>query len=247
MYANNEIGTIQPIHEIGETIKVAKKENIYPLFHVDACQVPLFLSLHRENLRVDLMSLDGHKIYGPRGVGILFVKNGVTIRPLLFGGGQERGLRPTTENISGIASMAYALTAAVKNHEAFSAKMKLLRDYFVLEIEKRFPEAIVNGSRDRRLPNNANFSFLWITDAEFAVIWLSENGIACSTKSSCLEGEDESYVVKTLDPHHPLRAKTALRFSFGVGNGRRDIIRIVEALEKLREVFLKNPAIAKNG
>ncbi len=247
MYANNEIGTIQPIHEIGEMIRATKKEKgSTPIFHVDACQAPLFLSLVRENMRADLISLDGHKIYGPRGVGILFVKNGTKIRPILFGGGQEKGLRPTTENLSGIAGMACALSAAVKNREKFSARMKLLRDYFILETERRFPEAVLNGSREKRLQNNANFSFPWITDAEFAVISLDALGIACSTKSSCLIGEEESYVVKTLEPMNPWRAKTTLRFTFGAQNTKRDILIVVKNLEKLKQTLTKNVAVAKN-
>jgi cysteine desulfurase len=229
-------------------VRVYRKKNgsAYPFFHSDACQAPLFLNLQRENLRVDLMSLDGHKIYGPRGVGILFVSSGVKIQPIFFGGGQERGLRPTTENIPGIVGISLALGKASRERESFSLKMKSIRDLFIHEVENNFPEAILNGSRNRRTPNNANFSFLWIKDAEFAVIWLSEKGIACSTKSSCLKDEDESYVIKALDPSHPLRAKTALRFSFGVKNSKRDIIKIVKTLKNLKEFLSKNSTIAKN-
>ncbi len=248
MYANNEIGTIQPIHEIGEMIREMKKEkaSVYPFFHTDACQAPLFLSLHRENLRADLMSLDGHKIYGPRGAGILFVRNGVKISPILFGGGQERGLRSTTENISGIAGMAAALRQAQGGREKFSARMKLLRDFFVLETEEHFPEAVLNGSLEKRLPNNANFSFPWISDAEFAVLTLDAKGIACSTKSSCLKGEDESYVVSALEPGNKWRSRSTLRFTFGVKNTKRDIIKIVEALENIKKILAKNSPLAKN-
>jgi cysteine desulfurase len=243
MYANNEIGTIQPIHEIGEMLrKMRKDKGSAPLFHSDACQAPLYLSLNRETLRIDLMSLDAHKIGGPRGVGILFIKNGVKISPFLSGGGQEKSLRPTTENISGIAGMAAALGNAAKDRERFSARVKLLRDYFVIETEKHFPEALMNGSADRRLPNNANFSFPWIEDAEFAVLWLDARGIAVSTKSSCLAGEEESYVVRALGSVDPWRAKSALRFTFGAGNTRRDIVRIVKMLENLK----KSVTIAKN-
>ncbi len=247
MYANNEIGTIQPIHEIGEMIRAMKKEKgMAPLFHVDACQAPMFLSMVRENLRADLITLDGHKIYGPRGVGILFVKNGTKVSPILFGGGQERGLRPTTENLSGISGMAAALRSAAKGFSKFSARMKLLRNLFILEVEKHFPEAVLNGSPEKRLPNNANFSFPWIKDAEFAVISLDALGIACSTKSSCLSGEEESYVVKALEPGNSWRAKTTLRFTFGAKNTKRDIIKIVKAIRKLKEIFAKDSAIAKN-
>ncbi len=248
MYANNEIGTIQPIHEIGEMIREMKKEkgSIYPFFHTDACQAPLFLSLHRENLRADLISLDGHKIYGPRGVGILFVKSAVKISPIIFGGGQERGLRSTTENLSGISGMAAALRAAATNREKYSVRMKLLRDFFILETEKRFPEAVLNGSREKRLSNNANFSFPWIKDAEFAVLYLDAKGIACSTKSSCLKGQEESYVVSAIEPDNKWRSKSTLRFTLGVKNTKRDIIKIVETLENLKETLLKNGALAKN-
>ena len=246
-YANNEIGTIQPIHEIGEMIRVYKKEKgTGPIFHSDACQAPLFLSLHRENLRVDLLSLDGHKIYGPRGVGILFIKNGTKIEPILFGGGQEKGLRSTTENISGIVGMAAALRQAQGKRLDFSARMKLLRDFFISEVEKNFPEAILNGSREKRLPNNANFSFPWISDAEFAVISLDAHGIACSTKSSCLAGAEESYVVRALDSKNPWRAKSTLRFTFGIKNSRYDMIKIVKMLKKLKDNLGKSSAIAKN-
>jgi len=237
MYANNEIGVIEPISEIGQMIREYRKQKeiIYPLFHTDACQAPLFLSLFRESLRTDLISLDGHKIYGPKGVGILFVKNGVKILPMLFGGGQENGLRPTTENISGIVGMSVALTEAVRNREIFSKKMQILRDLLILKITSEFPEAIFNGSLKYRLPNNLNISFPWIQNAEFAVLWLDARGIACSTKSSCLKGEEESYVVRSLDPQDKWRARTTLRFTFGARTRRNDILRIVRTLKKLKE------------
>lgn len=240
MYANNEIGTIEPISEIGQMIRKYRKERgtVYPLFHTDACQAPLFLSLFRESLRTDLISLDGHKIYGPKGIGILFVKNGVKISPIFFGGEQENGIRPTTENISGIMGISIALENSVKNREVFSKKMEIFRDALISKITGEFPEAIINGSLKHRLPNNVNVSFPWIQNAEFAVLWLDAHGIACSTKSSCLKGEEESYVVRSLDSQNQWRARATLRFTFGAKTSKSDILSILKTLKKLKEFLL---------
>ena len=197
MYANNEIGTIQPIGEISRLIRKhnsrtfsssdGKKSKTF--FHTDACQAPLYLDLSVAQLGVDLLSLDGHKMYGPKGVGALYVKSATPVGPTMFGGGQEAGIRPTTENLPAIAGFEAALSIASANQAKESARLNKLRDYFFRSVQKYFPGTIINGDTINRLPNNANISFLGF-DAEELSIRLDAYGVACSTKSACLKHAD---------------------------------------------------------
>jgi cysteine desulfurase len=237
MYANNEIGTIQPVSKIGAGVrkiraeKVGKADAAFPVFHTDASQAPAYLSCELEGLRADAMTLDAHKMYGPRGVGSLIVRRHVAWEPLMAGGGQERGMRPTTESVSLVAGFARALELAAAERESRAAKARKVRDA-LLELVSGMPGVIVNGSLEHRLPNNANISILTLSDAELAVLALDHGGIACSTKSSCLKGEEESYVVCALGGD-PARARTTLRFTFGDDSRASHARRIAKALQQL--------------
>ena len=234
MYANNEIGTIQPIKEISRVIKDYRLKNNtdFPYFHTDACQTPNYLDVNVLKLGVDLMTLDGIKIYGPRGTGVLYVKDGVEISPIIFGGGQEGGLRSGTENVSGAVGFAEALKISQEERENESERLLKIRDYGISEILKNFPNSSLNGSKENRLPNNINICFPNL-DAEFAVISLDVNGISCSYSSSCrtLKEDSSSYVVESLGKDDC--KMSSLRFSLGRGSTKGDMDEMVAVLKKI--------------
>ena len=233
-YANNEIGTVQPIREIGKALKEWRQKNntTTPYLHTDACQAGLYLSIDVLKLGVDLMTLDGIKMYGPRGTGILYVKSGIKIKPVNFGGGQERGLRSGTENVPAIAGMAEAIEMAEKMKDRESKRLLVIRDYAIDSILNNFPKSTLNGSRDFRLPNNINICFSG-TDAEFAVISLGVSGISASYSSSCrtLKEDSSSYVVESLGKKDCSRS--SLRFTLGRESRKSDIDKLLFALEKI--------------
>lgn len=236
MYANNEIGTIQPIREIARRLKDIKKKNsaeepTFPYFHTDACQAALYLSLDTHSLGVDLLTLDGIKIYGPRGAGLLFVRSGLPLSPIIFGGGQERGLRSGTENLPAAVGLAAALAEAAEKRESESVRLSAIRDYAIRSIVTAFPYSSLNGST-ARLPNNINICFPGL-DAEFAVVSLDVAGIACSHSSSCqtLAENSSSYVVSALGK--PDCALSSLRFTFGRDSKKSDVDALVSALKKI--------------
>jgi len=244
MYANNEIGTIQPISKIGSGIRKIRadrfregEESDYPVFHVDACQAPLWLVCDMEGLRADAMTLDGHKMQGPKGVGALALRNGIEITPLLLGGGQEHGQRGTTESIELIAGFTKALQLAQKSREERSSQAIIMRNRFISLIKKHIPDALINGSVERRLANNINISIPHLSDPEFAVIELDQKGIACSTKSSCLKGEESSYVVESIlgesGESESWRARNTLRFTIDPDITDIEIGSIINALKTL--------------
>lgn len=240
MLANNEIGTIQQVSKIGAGIRKMRTEKLsdFPVFHTDASQAPLWMSVDIEGLRADAMTLDAHKMQGPKGIGALIVRRHVNWEPLMVGGGQEQGKRPTTESVELVAGFAEALTIAQENGNGErEARVKAALsnfDYFLTKIRQEFPRAIVNGSTEkgRRLPNNMNISLPDISDPELAVLFLDKEGVACSTKSSCLKGEDDSYVVKSLGGD-AWRARNTLRFSLAPDATPADVDTIVRALKKL--------------
>ncbi|MEK7150473.1 MAG: cysteine desulfurase family protein, partial [Patescibacteria group bacterium] len=248
MYANNEIGTIQPIREIAKVIRNFKKSlssassslkpttyhlppTTFPLFHTDACQAPIFLNLNVQELGVDLMTIDGQKIYGPKGIGALFVKRGILISPIIYGGGQERGLRSGTENIPLIAGLAKAVEIASKNRIKNSERLSKLRDYFIKKIQEKIPQAVLNGDAISRLPNNINISIHGI-DAEFTVLKLDELGIACSTKSACLKDKSSSYVIAALGGNER-NDESSLRFSLGLDTTKKDVDYVLKILTSI--------------
>ncbi len=247
MLANNEVGTIQPVSKIGAGIRKIRAEKLgrdggageagFPVFHVDASQAPLWLSCEIEGLRVDAMTLDAHKMQGPKGIGALVVRRHVSWEPLMVGGGQERGKRPTTESLELVAGFAEALGIAQEGREERAKSAAATRDYFFAQIAKELSGAAINGSLDKRLPNNINISLPGISDPELTVLCLDKAGIACSTKSSCLKGEEESYVVRSLlqgaSAGDSWRARNTLRFSLAPNATRSDVDTIVRALSNL--------------
>jgi cysteine desulfurase len=231
MYANNEIGTIQPIAEIGKLLKSKDlKSKIY--FHTDACQAAGFLNLNVEKLGVDLLSLNGSKIYGPKGVGLLFLKQGTPIKPLILGGDQEEGKRAGTENLAGISGFSKALELAQQNKKRESERLKKLRDYLISEIEKKIPKVVLNGDREKRLPNNVNISILDI-EGEAVLLWLDKYGIYASTGSACdSQSLEPSHVILSLGRPYEY-AHGSLRFSLGKLTTKKDIDYLLKVLPKI--------------
>lgn len=243
MYANNEIGTIEPIADIGRVIlKWRKEKNTpYPYFHSDACQAAGVLDLDVEKLHVDLMTLNGSKIYGPKGVGILYKRRDVEILPLIFGGEQEMRLRAGTENVPGIIGVAKALELAQERKDKEAKRLRRLVKYFWERIQEEIPKVRLNGPEigDGRLPNNLNVSILDI-EGEALLLYLDEYGIVASTGSACTS--------QSLEPSHVLiacglpheYAHGSLRFTLGKETTKRDIDCVMRYLpgivEKLREI-----------
>ncbi|MFA6534173.1 MAG: aminotransferase class V-fold PLP-dependent enzyme [Patescibacteria group bacterium] len=244
MYANNEIGTIQPIAEIGKLIKqlnLKRQNKIY--FHTDAVQAVNYLNCRVDELGVDMLSLSGHKIYGPKGVGVLFVRAKTLIKPIQFGGHQEYGLRPGTENSAAIVGLGKAIELVNSaKRSAENKKIKKMRDELLAGILKNIPDAKLNGDPVKRLPNNLNISFKNI-EGESAMLMLDLAGIAVSTGSACASGSLEpSHVLLALGLKH-LDAHGSLRISLGKGNTATEVKKLVAVLpgiiKKLRQIAPK--------
>lgn len=227
MFANNEIGTIEPIQEIS---KIAKKHNI--IFHTDAVQACGNVDIDVRKLRIDMLSLSGHKLYAPKGVGALYVKEGIELEKFMDGGHQEKDKRGGTENVAEIVGLGKAAELAKNNIERHKEHLRTLRDYYIKSIEERIPNAKLNGPREKRLPGNANFSFPGINGEEL-LIHLDERGICASSGSACTTG--------SMDPSHVLVAiglekntsKGALRTSFGEENTIEDVDFLVDSLVEI--------------
>ena len=246
MTVNNEIGSIQPIRDIAKIVRDTRKKNgdqtfeqstlrsdldfSYPLFHTDAAQGALYQDLNVEKSGVDLLTLDGSKVYGPRGVGCLFVKRNTPIQPIVFGGGQESGLRSGTENIPAIMGFAKAIEIA-RNELSKKGTIKQLEKFRANMIEglkSIKSNIIVNGYQTS--PHILNVSIPGI-DNEFFLFQLDAKGIACSTKSSCLRDEEESYVLKAIKAD----SKKSIRFSFGRWTTIGEIKHVVKVIGKILE------------
>ncbi|MCK9351878.1 MAG: cysteine desulfurase family protein [Candidatus Paceibacterota bacterium] len=244
MYANNEVGTIQPITEIAKAIRLKTirqpadlKLKTRPLFHTDACQATNYLDMNVLRLGVDMMSFNASKIYGPKGVGALFVKRGIKLSPILFGGGQENGIRNGTENIAGIRGFAEAMNIAEKMKAKESARLMKLRDLFIKEVLHKIPGTVLNGDAEDRLPNNANFSFPDL-DGEEIVIQLDARGIAASTGSACANISSDgkiSHVLMAISGDKTF-ARGGVRFTLGRNTTKEDITRTIKELS----VIIKN-------
>lgn len=236
MHANNEIGTIQPIREIGKIVKAKKDEGQEIFFHVDACQTPLYLSIHINDLLADLLVLDGSKIYGPKGCGILFKKRNVPLSAIMFGGGQEGGLRPGTENVASIAGFAEALKIADQEREQESKRLISLRDHLIDALLRGIKGLRLNGTIEKRLPNNVNVC-LPDMDAEYAVLRLDVLGFSLSSVTSCkiLSEDSSSYVIeelyKDLDPQEC--SKSSLRITLGRFTTKAEINALIKALTRV--------------
>ncbi len=227
MYANNEVGTIQPIAEIGRDILKWRQKNktVYPYFHTDACQATGYLDLHVERLHVDLMSINASKIYGPKGVGVLYKRRGVDIEPLLYGGGQERGMRSGTENVAGMIGMGKALELIEKNKEKEAKRVATVRDYFWQQIQKKTPDVELNGPAidgTQRLPNNLNVLFQGV-EAEALVLYLDGYGILCSSGAACTSAMDDASHVLLACGRSTEEARSSVRFTLGKETTKKDI------------------------
>lgn len=235
MTANNEIGTIQPIAEIGrEILKWRKaKETAFPYLHTDACQATGFLDLNVEKTHVDLLTLNGSKMYGPKGVGVLFVRRGVKIRPMFIGGGQEKNLRSGTENVPGIVGLAKAFALVQAEREEEGIRLSTLRDRLAQGL-LAIPKTILNGHPTERLPNSVNISFLDI-EGEAAVLYLDAEGIMVSTGSACAS--------TSLDPSHVIlatglsyeAAHGSIRFTLGHSTTQEDVDYVIEKMPAIVE------------
>ena len=225
MYANSEIGTIQPIAEIAKLLKGKMIR-----FHTDAVQAANFLDCDVQKLGVDLLTLSGHKIYGPKGVGVLYVREGVRVDPVVQGGGQEAGLRSGTENVAAIVGMGQALEALGDPRMAITnIKIRQLRDKLIKALLRKIPDCELTGSAQNRLPNNAHFRFRGVEGRD-VVIALDQKGIAASTGSACSE--------KTQEPSHVLVALgleekeslSALRLTLGKHTKAEEIEKAVRVI-----------------
>ncbi len=215
-YANSEIGTVQPLHSLKKILCEAEKrfkDKVY--LHVDAAQAPLWLNCQLDSTQADLLVLDAAKCCGPKGVGVLVRSRRSEILSSSFGGGQESGLRPGTENVAGIAGAAVAIVAAQADWRARAEKIREVRDKGISLLLKTIPQAVLNGTKDdKRLANNINIS-LPSFDTEYAAVWLDAKGFAVSTKSACSSaGGGESLVVKTATSDDA-RASSTLRLTLG--------------------------------
>lgn len=236
MYANNEIGTIQPIRQIAKIIKDFKTRNSkletrnFPLFHVDACQATGFLNMNVQHLGVDLLTFNGSKIYGPRGIGVLYVRRGTKLNSLISGGSQERGLRAGTENVPTIAGLAKAISI-IKTTE--TKKVSVIRDYAINKLKKNIPDVLINGPmREERLANNISICIPNL-DSENLLLELDRYGISAGSGSACTS--------HAVEPSHVLKAigvpakyiNGALRFSLGRETTKKDIDYLVKSLIKI--------------
>lgn len=229
MFANNEIGTIQPIKEIGE---IAKEHDI--LFHTDAVQAYAQVPINVEEMHIDMLSASGHKLNGPKGIGFLYIRKGIKIRSFVHGGQQERGRRAGTENIPGIVGLAAAAKRSFSMLEEKMQKEIELRDYLISRIEAEIPYCRLNGDRKKRLPNNVNFSFQFI-EGESMLILLDSKGIAASSGSACTSGSlDPSHVLLAIGLPHEI-AHGSLRLTMSEENTKEEMDYVVEQLTAILE------------
>lgn len=227
MFANNEIGTIQPIKEIGE---IAKEHGI--LFHTDAVQAVAHLDIKVDELGIDMLSASAHKFNGPKGVGFLYIRKGVKIRSFIHGGGQERKRRAGTENVPGIIGLAKAMDCAMASREEDIARITQLRDYLIDRVLKEIPFTRLNGHRRKRLPGNVNFGFQFI-EGESLLIMLDMEGICGSSGSACTTGSlDPSHVLMAIGLPHEI-AHGSLRLTLGGENTIEEMDIVIEKLKMI--------------
>jgi len=236
MYANNEIGTIQPLRDaaaiIAEVREARRKSgNTLPLYlHTDACQAASYLDLHAARLGVDFITINGGKMYGPKQSGALYVRAGIELVPLVLGGGQERGIRSGTENVAACVGLATALGLVQTNRHAEIQRLQKLQQTFMEQLEKTFRQAIINGSRKKRLPNNVHVTFPGI-DNERLLLELEQKGILAAAGSACsASNEEASHVLEALGLSEEM-SRASLRFSMGHGTTENDIVRTIAALK----------------
>jgi cysteine desulfurase len=230
MFANNEIGTIEPISEIG---KICREKGIY--FHTDAVQAVGHLPIDVKSMNIDLLSMSGHKFYGPKGVGVLYIRKGVKIDNLIDGGAQERGKRASTENVSGIVGLGKAIEIAGEELDFEINRLKALRDKIIDGILNKVPNARLNGPRgDNRLPNNVNISFVGV-EGETLLFDLDDAGVFVSTGSACASGSLEpSHVLLSIGLSHEV-AHGSVRMTLGLNTTEEDVDYVMDVLPKIVE------------
>lgn len=227
MFANNEIGTIQPVEEIG---RLAKEHGI--LFHTDAVQAYGHLPINVDECHIDMMSASGHKINGPKGIGFLYIRTGVKIRSFVHGGAQERKRRAGTENVTGIVGLGKAAEIAMETMEARRKHESELRDYLIEQVMKEVPYTRLNGHRTNRLPNNVNFAFQFI-EGESLLIMLDNKGICGSSGSACTSGSlDPSHVLLAIGLPHEI-AHGSLRLTMSEENTKEEMDFVVESIKAI--------------
>ncbi len=227
MFANNEIGTLQPIAEIA---KIAKMYNI--IFHTDAVQACGNVPIDVKKMGIDMLSLSGHKLYAPKGIGALYVRNGIEFEKFMDGGHQEKNKRGGTENVPGIVGLGEACELANKNLSYHMKHLQELRDEYIKQVEEKIPNVKLNGSRQMRLPGNANFSFEGI-EGETLLLNLDAKGICASSGSACTSGSSEpSHVLTAIGLPKDI-AQSSLRTTFGEENTKEDVQYLVDNLEEI--------------
>lgn len=258
MYANNEVGTVQPVREIAKVIRDFKKATShkprptvgipaspdqkngtsglpatsYPYLHTDACQAANYLDLNAPKLGVDLLTLNGSKIYGPKMSGCLYVRRGVPIRPVIMGGGQEAGLWSGTENVAGVIGFAEGLQIASAKRVKESTRLTELRDYFIARVHSAISGMWLNGSATQRLPNNIHVSLRGV-DGVAAALYLDASGVACAVGSACTTHSDKpSHVLRAMRVTER-RAKSSLRFTMGRSTTRRNVDYVIRELRRI--------------
>jgi cysteine desulfurase len=238
MHANNEIGKINDIGEIAKEVRHARRKlgmaiNGTPYFHTDAVQSANYIPINLEKVEIDLLTMHSPKIYGPAGIGLLYRKVSTPLNPIIFGGGQEDGLRSGRELPILAHGFAEAFKIVVKDMDKEVKRLNKLRDYFFKQISLACPEVKINGSLENRLPNNINICFPNI-DSEFAVICMDENGVACSSASTCMNTSEESYsyVVEKLYGDRSC-ATSSLRFTLGRFTTKKEIDDCIKILKKV--------------
>ena len=229
MFANNEIGTIEPVQEIGE---IASKHDV--LFHTDAVQAFGHIPINVDELHIDMLSASGHKFHGPKGIGFFYMRNSVKLGALIHGGAQERARRAGTHNVPGIVGLAAAAKAAVEKMEENAKKEAELRDYTIERILKEVPYARLNGDRVNRLPNNINVCFRFI-EGESMLIMLDQKGICASSGSACTSGSlDPSHVLLAIGLPHEI-AHGSLRLTLSEETAKEDMDYVVDNLKVINE------------
>lgn len=229
MFANNEIGTIEPVKEIGA---IAKKHGV--LFHTDAVQAFGHVPIDVQDMNIDMLSASGHKFHGPKGIGILYLRNGIKMGSLIHGGAQERARRAGTHNVPGIVGMGEAIRLAVRDMEANAERQSEIRDYLIERIEKEIPYVKVNGHREKRLPNNVNVCFRFI-EGESLLIMLDQKGICASSGSACTSGSlDPSHVLLAIGLVHEI-AHGSLRLTLSEETTKEDADYVVDNLKAIVE------------
>lgn len=227
MFANNEIGTIEPIKEIGEN---AHRHGI--LFHTDAVQAFGQIPIHVDEMNIDMLSASGHKFNGPKGIGFLYIKKGLKLKSFIHGGQQERGRRAGTENVPGIVGIAKACEIAMAEMEERMKKETELRDYLIERILKEIPYTRLNGHSKKRLPNNVNISFQFV-EGESILIMLDMAGICASSGSACTSGSvDPSHVLLAIGLPHEI-AHGSLRLTIGYENTKEEMDTVVDNLKRI--------------